>query len=119
MLLGLIILLVLLAWTLGNTITRSTHLSELEMRSRNPLRSFAAGRMFELPFHWSKVFSRALDWLSRFGLQDLLALKSPEGALYGQLVAATGRSSECLALLIIRDFEWLTDRQIPLERKFV
>ena len=119
MLLGLIILLVLLAWTLGNTITRSTHTSRSELRSRNWLRRIAASQSIELRFSCLKVIACAADWLRRTGLQNALAMKSPYGALQAVQFVPAGRSSECFAMLIGRDRALSFTQRLPMERRFV
>lgn len=103
MLLGLTILLVLLAWTLGNTIARSTDQSTLETytgRSLHIMLRVARCLYSKL----SVQLSCAIALLRHFEVQPVLATQSPSGDAVAFTVAMTGQCSECGALLIGRNF---------------
>ncbi len=120
MLFELIILLVLLASMLGNTITRSAQSSEFEKRSRHSARGFGALRSIEvLIFRLLCVFSSELGWLRRIGSQIAFADEPPRGGQLAGQFASTGRLSECFALLSGRSFVWLTNQPFQMVRRFV
>lgn len=100
MLLGLTILLVLLAWTLGNTIARSTDDSALDaftdrMGHRLSVSQFVRYLYSRLPL------SCAIGLLCRIELQAASATASPQGDV-ATAVASAGLFSERCALLIGR-----------------
>ena len=103
MLLGLTILLVLLAWTLGNTIARSTSLSTLDANtSRSPYRISVLRIVGCLHARLTTDLSWAFELLRRIGLQTVLVTSSPQGDVVAATVATTGPLSVCCALLIGR-----------------
>ena len=103
MLLGLTILLVLLAWTLGNTIARSTNRSPLEAHTSRLLHRKSVSR-FACCMRSSLTNSRpyVIEMLRRLELQPALATASPPGDFAVTPVATTCRSSDCCALHIGR-----------------
>jgi len=103
MLLGLTILLVLLAWTLGNTIARSTNQSTLDAYTGRSLHRLSVSRVARcLRSRLPTQPSCALELLRRFELQSDLAPPLPQGDVAATTVAKTGHLSECRALLIGR-----------------
>ncbi len=103
MLLGLTILLVLLAWTLGNTISRSTNSSTLDARTGRSLHSQFVLRVARyLRSKLPTKRSYALELLRRIELQTVLATPSLQNDVAARTVAKTGPFSECCALLIGR-----------------
>ncbi len=116
MLLGLTILLVLLAWTLGNTITRSTNTSSLESQTQQTSSLKAASGLLEVchssPACW---LAWAIALLRRIESQVATALASPHGdpnALWiASQIATTSQSSESFTSLIGRNFVWFRNQQ--------
>jgi len=112
MLLGLTILLVLLAWTLGNTITRSTNTSSLESRTHQTFSRRAASGLLGV---WHSSHSCWLAWvialLRRIESQVALALASPRSDQIALQIATTSRPSERFTSLIGRNFVWFRSQQ--------
>jgi hypothetical protein len=103
MLLGLTILLVLLAWTLGNTITQSTNRSSLVTHFGRSLHKLSVSRpVRNLSSSLKRCMSSVNEVLSRIELQPALATLSPMGDIFAGQVVTTGHSSDCCALLIGR-----------------
>jgi hypothetical protein len=103
MLLGLTILLVLLAWTLGNTIVRSTGRSTLDAHTvRSQRNSFVLRAVMYLRSSRPKQMSCAIELLRHIDLQPAFATSLPLGDAVVDAVATTGSFSESSAALIGR-----------------
>ncbi|MDX1929671.1 MAG: hypothetical protein SFV81_24305 [Pirellulaceae bacterium] len=104
MLLGLTILLVLLAWTLGNTIVRSTDRSTLDAHTvRSQRNSFVLRAVMYLRSKRSTKMSCAIEMLRHLDLQPALATSLPLGDVVVPVVATTSSFSESSAALIGRN----------------
>lgn len=120
MLLGLTILLVLLAWTLGNTITRWTNTSSLEPHAlQTSSRRAASGLLVVCRSSLSCWLAAAIALLRRIQLQFALALASPRGDRRAWQVATTSHLSESFTSLIGRNFVWSRDQQVYRAQRIV
>ena len=109
MLLGLTILLVLLAWTLGNTISRSTNRSTLDAPTGRLLHRIPVSRaVWYVRSSLPTLLSFAIELLRRIELQTVLASPSPLRDVVVGSVAKTGHLPDCCALLIGRNSVGLT-----------
>ncbi len=90
MFLGLTILLVLLAWTLGNTIKRSTNPSPLDAFAGRLVHSISVSRIWKL-LHSSLRSSllRAIDPLRHIELQSVLTTTLPLRNVVGQVATTS------------------------------
>jgi hypothetical protein len=103
MLLGLTILLVLLAWTLGNTIARSTKSLTLDAHSDRSLHnSFVLRIARRLHSKRLSQLSCALELLRHTQLQTAIATPSPQSDVVAAAIAKTSPFSESSASLIGR-----------------
>lgn len=112
MLLGLTILLVLLAWTLGNTITRSTNTFSLESHTQQTLRPWAELSLIGVSRSGHAGWSGwMIALLRRIESQVAVAIASPHGDEIAIQIATTGCLSGSFTSLIGRNFVWFCNQQ--------